>query len=129
MDAAHFVAALMGPIYIVVGIGILVDPEHYRRMADEFLRSPALLYIGGAIALSVGLAILYFQNAWTGGWPVVITAIGWLATLKGAYLLIAPGHAHPLWSPVISAAPRLRVASLAVVAFGVFLALVGYELI
>jgi len=129
MDAAHFIAALLGPIYIVIGLGMLLDPEHYRRTAEEFLKSPALLYIGGAMALSIGLSILYFQNSWAGGWPVIITAIGWLATLKGAHLLVFPGRNRALWGPFISAAPRLRLVSLPAIALGIFLTAAGFNFI
>ncbi len=126
MDAASFVAALIGLIYVVVGIGILLDPDHYRRMAEDFFRSPALMYLGGATALAAGLSILYFHNDWSGDWRVIITILGWLAVLKGAHLLILPGHVSRLWSPVIAQANWLRAASIAIIAFGLFLSLAAY---
>jgi len=30
-----------------------------------------------------GLAIVYFHNRWTGGWPVVVTVTGWLSLAIG----------------------------------------------
>ena len=126
MDTARFVAALFGPIYVVAGIGILLDPNHYRRMIEEFLRSPALVYLGGAIALAAGLSILYFHNSWSGDWRVIITILGWLACLKGAHLLIFPGHVSQLWAPLVSRPSWLRAASIAIIAFGIFLSLAAY---
>jgi len=126
MDTASFVAALIGPIYIVVGIGILLDPNHYRRMMEEFLRSPALVYLGGAMALAAGLSILYFHNSWSGDWRVIVTILGWLACLKGAHLLIFPGHVSQLWTPLVSRPHWLRATSIAIIAFGIFLSLAAY---
>ena len=126
MDAAHFVAALLGPLYIAVGLGIFLNPDHYQRMALDFLRSPALTYIGGAMAMSAGLSILYFHNAWVADWTVIITIIGWLAALKGAHLLILPGRALTLWSPVIARSDWLRALSFGTIAFGIFLTLAAY---
>ena len=126
MDAARFVAALIGPIYVIVGIGILLNPDHYRRMTEDFFRSPALLYLGGAMALAAGLSILYVHHSWSGDWRVIITILGWLATLKGAHLLILPAHVSRLWSPLTARPNWLRPASIAVIAFGLFLSFAAY---
>lgn len=126
MDAANFVAALLGPIYIIVGIGILLNPDHYQRMAQDFLRSPALTYIGGAMALAAGISILYFHNVWTADWRVIITILGWLASLKGAQLLVFPKSASSLWSPLIARTDWLRTLSAATIAFGIFLTVAAY---
>lgn len=126
MATANFVAALLGPIYIVVGLGILLNPDHYQRMAQDFLRSPALTYIGGAMAMAAGLSILYFHNVWRADWTVVITILGWLAALKGAHLLIAPGRALTLWSPLIARTDWLRSLSFGTIAFGIFLTVAAY---
>lgn len=129
MDTARFVAALIGPIYIVVGIGILFDPSHYRRMIEEFLRSPALVYLGGAMALGAGLSILYFHNNWSADWRVIITILGWLACLKGAHLLIFPAHVSQLWTPLVSRPSLLRAISIIAIAFGIFLTLAAYGML
>jgi len=126
MDTASFVAALIGPIYILVGIGILVDPNHYRKMIEEFLHSPALIYLGGAMAFAAGLSILYFHNVWSSDWRVIITVFGWLACLKGAHLLIFPGHVSQLWSPMVSSASFLRAIAVAALGLGSFLTGVAY---
>jgi uncharacterized protein YjeT (DUF2065 family) len=126
MDTANFVAALLGPLYIVVGAGILLNPDHYQRMAQDFLRSPALTYIGGAMAMAVGLSILYFHNVWRADWTVVITILGWLAALKGAHLLLFPGRALNLWSPLIARTDWLRSLSFGTIAFGIFLTVAAY---
>ena len=38
-----FLARLMGPIMAMVGIGVFVNGAIYRALADEFLRSRALI--------------------------------------------------------------------------------------
>jgi hypothetical protein len=32
--------------------------------------------IAGYAAFVAGLAIVYFHNRWTGGWPVLVTVMG-----------------------------------------------------
>lgn len=126
MDTANFVAALIGPIYIIVGIGMLINPEHYHRMVEDFFRSPALLYLGGTMALAVGLSILYFHNVWSSDWRVIITILGWLASLKGAHLLLFPGHVAQLWAPLVSRPNWLRALAPVTIIFGAFLTYAAY---
>ena len=126
MNTANFVAALIGPIYIVVGIGIFLNPNHYSKIIKEFFRSPTLIYLGGAMAFATGLSILYFHNTWSREWPVIITILGWLACLKGVHFLIFPGHAAQLSLPMFSHPNFLRAGATTALALGIFLSLAAY---
>ena len=53
-------------------------------MAEEFLRSRALIYLSGLLTMTAGLAIVLTHNVWVADWPVLITMLGWLATIGGA---------------------------------------------
>jgi hypothetical protein len=37
-----------------------------------------------------GLAIVYFHNRWTGGWPVLVTVMGWLSLVVGLLRMVFP---------------------------------------
>ena len=126
MDAATVIAGILGPIYIAVGIGIILDTAQYRRTAEEFLRQPALIYLGGAMALAAGAAILMFHREWSADWRVAVTVIGWLACAKGAMLLIAPKAALGLWTPVLSRPAYLRAGGLVALALGLFFSAAAY---
>ena len=41
-----------------------------------------------------GLSIVRVHNRWTGGWPVLVTLMGWLAILGGLIRMIAPVSAQ-----------------------------------
>ena len=90
MDTSILIGRLISAVYIAVGLGLLIRPKHYRAMFEEFMGSPALLYLGGITALLVGLLIVLFHNVWTGGWIILLTVIGWMALLKGVLLLVLP---------------------------------------
>jgi hypothetical protein len=40
-----------------------------------------LIFLSGILLFVAGVAILRSHNVWTGGWPVVVTVLGWLALL------------------------------------------------
>ena len=79
MANSIFLARLIGPLMLAVGIGIFVNGAVYRLLADEFLRSRALIYLSGLLIMTAGLAIVLTHNVWRADWPVLITILGWLA--------------------------------------------------
>lgn len=52
--------------------------------------SPALMYFGGATAFVVGFFLIFFHNLWNTPQEIIITLIGWIAVLKGIFILVAP---------------------------------------
>ena len=84
MPTSIFLAKLIGPIFLAVGIGVLVNAPAYRALADEFLRNAALVYVSGLLLMTAGMAILLSHNVWAPDWRVLITLLGWLAAVGGA---------------------------------------------
>ena len=93
MNTSIFLAKLIGPFALVVGLGILINRTTMRAVADEFIRNRALIFLAGLITMPAGLAIVLTHNVWVADWPVLITVLGWLATITGAFRLIAPQDA------------------------------------
>jgi uncharacterized membrane protein len=90
MDTSILLAKIIGPLFLVIGVGIFINLEHYRRMLADFGHSPLQIYVSGMTALLVGLLVVAFHNVWEWRWPVIITVLGWAAVLKGAVRLLAP---------------------------------------
>jgi len=53
-----FLAKLIGPFALALGIGVLVNRANMRTVLDEFIRSRALMFLAGVITLPAGLAIV-----------------------------------------------------------------------
>ncbi|MSO68452.1 MAG: hypothetical protein EXQ82_11830 [Pseudolabrys sp.] len=91
MQTPIFIAKLMGPILLVVGISVLIDQKSIRAMAKEVIGSRALIYIFGILDLLLGLVLVTVHNVWVMDWRVIITLIGWLSILRGLVrMLFAP---------------------------------------
>ena len=90
MATSVFLAKLIGPFCLIVGAGLVLNQAQFRALADEFMRSPALAFLTGLIALPAGLAIVLSHNVWTADWRVLITILGWLTVFKGAIRFLAP---------------------------------------
>jgi hypothetical protein len=88
--ASIYLARLLGPLMVVAGIGMLTNGALFRPIAEEFLRSLALIYLTGLIAMVGGTAIVLAHNVWAWHWSVIITIIGWLAVIGGIVRIVAP---------------------------------------
>ena len=90
LASSYWIAQILGPILLVIALGMVVNRQTYIAMAKDFLASPALIYLAGLLTLTAGLAIVLSHNLWVMGWPVVITIFGWLAIVGGFFRMAFP---------------------------------------
>ena len=90
MSNSLFLARLLGPVMIVVGLAVFANPRGFREMAEEFMASKALMFLSGLILMPTGLAVVLTHNVWTTDWRVLITILGWLGAIGGALRVFGP---------------------------------------
>ena len=90
MQTSQLIARLTGPVFAVIGVGILTNRATYREIPGQFLAGYPFFYFSGILALVSGLAILNAYHVWTRDWRSVITAFGWVLSLVGVYRIVAP---------------------------------------
>ena len=107
-----FIARLIGPVMLVIGLAVYANQGGFRDMAEEFMASRALMFLSGLLIMSLGVAIVLTHNVWIANWPVLITLFGWLCAIGGALRLFGPlfvvkaGHAmlkQPYFTTVAAA--------------------------
>jgi uncharacterized protein YjeT (DUF2065 family) len=113
-------------VYIAVCIGILVNPQFYKKMFEDFIESPSTLYFGGVTALAVGYLILAFHNTWTKDLSVIITIFGWLALIKGIVILIQPKIIIALSKAMVKKRSFLKIEAIAVIILGLAFSFLGF---
>jgi len=126
METSILIAKLIGPIVVVAGVTMLVNPKAMIDMAHEFLASRALIFIAGFLALLGGLAIVNTHNLWVAGWPVIITIFGWLAVIGGIVRMAFPALTKSIGEAMLGNATLLRLLGGLQVALGAYLMFVSY---
>ena len=126
MENAVILAKILGPLFLIIGVGLVANRRAYQELAAEFAASPSFLYLGGFIALAGGLIILQFYSAWPAAWPVVITILAWLMLIKGAVLLIAPAAMVRLGQAWTNSGAAITVQAILVLLVGAWLSWRGY---
>ena len=93
MNTSIFLAKLIGPVLLVLGTGMLVNAKAFRPVFEEIVRNRALVVLFGLMTMSAGLAVVLTHNVWVASWPVLITILGWLSLIAGAFRLLTPQDA------------------------------------
>ena len=126
MLMSAYLAKLMAPVAIAIGVGMLLNPTVYRALAEQFLRSRALIYLSGLLTMTAGVALVLAHNVWAADWRIVITVIGWLAAIGGAFRIIAPHWVETVGGNMLGRRAVLTGGGLVVLALGLILGFFGY---
>jgi hypothetical protein len=126
MNTSIFLARLIGPVMLVVGVAACVNGALFRAMAEEFLRSRALMYLSGLLIMPAGLAIVLTHNLWVARLPVLITVLGWLMTIGGAIRILVPDKLEPIGRRFLKTPMMTCIVGSIWIALGSTLSIFGY---
>ncbi len=126
MDRSKFLARLMGPTFVAIALGMLINLGTYQSMITEALHPGVLLYLSGLLSLLAGLAIVNLHNRWFMDWRVIITVLGWLMTIGGVIRIVVPQVAIMIGLTIYSGRAPMIIAALIIGTLGIFLSFKGY---
>jgi hypothetical protein len=126
MSNSIFIARLIGPVMLVIGIAVLANQRAFREMSEEFLGSRALMFLSGLLIMPAGLAIVLTHNVWTPDWRVLVTLFGWLNVIGGALRLCAPAYLIQTGRAMLKRPQFPTIAAAIWVVLGLLFCLFGY---
>jgi uncharacterized protein YjeT (DUF2065 family) len=126
METSLFLAQLIGPVLIVIGLGLLLKKTEFREMATDFLSSRALIFVSGLLTLVAGLAIVLTHNVWEFNWPVIITILGWLSVFGGVFRILFPNSVQSVGTSMLDKPATMTVSGAIQIVLGLWLSYVGY---
>ena len=126
MGTSLFLAQLIGPVLIVIGVGLLLKKTEFREMATDFLSSRALIFVSGLLTLVTGLAIVLTHNVWEFNWPVIITILGWLSVFGGVFRILFPDSVQSMGTSMLDKPATMTVSGAIQIVLGLWLSYVGY---
>jgi hypothetical protein len=77
-------------------VGAFFNADYYRKIADDLFSNAGLTYLAGFTTVTIGSLIVNYHNRWAKNWTVLITILGWLALLKGIFLIAFPQFVQSL---------------------------------
>jgi len=127
MTPSTFIARILGPLLVVIGLCLLFEGEAFRVMAGEFVRNAGMIYFSGIVTIAVGLAILNVHHLWTRDWRSVITLFGWLCVIGGIFRILAPTLVQRIGESFIAHQRWPIMGAIVTLALGAFLSVMGYQ--
>lgn len=121
-----WIAKLLGPVILVLGIPMIVTPAGLQDTTKRFLADSPLVLISGILAMIAGLSIVNTHNLWELNWALVITLFGWALVLGGALRIIAPRMVNKMGGSMMDRPTITRVAGVVWALLGAFLTFKGY---
>ncbi|MEA5508700.1 hypothetical protein VB715_02875 [Crocosphaera sp. UHCC 0190] len=79
---------------VVVGFSYGIQNKVWRDLVKELLKQPTWIMLWSILFLPLGLIVIMGHNLWVTNWPVIITILGWLVTLKCVLYLLFPQWAN-----------------------------------
>lgn len=117
---------ILGIAYLAVGIGALINPDFYKKLLEDYTKNLPVVYLNGFLILFIGYLLITFHGEWVKDWPVLITIIGWVAFLKGLFMLALP-KMYTKFSLVLKKKKGHFIAEAMVVTLvGAFLSYLGF---
>jgi hypothetical protein len=126
MHTSIFIARLIGPVMTTAGLAVLLNRQSFHSMAEEFLASRALMFLGGLMVMLGGLAIVLTHNVWTSDWRVIVTLFGWLLVIAGVIRIIEPPFLYAGARAFLRQPAMPLIAGLIWLAIGIVFCLLGY---
>ena len=114
MTTSKYIARLMGPVLLAMGLGMIVEHETMRALAQEFLTNRGLIYLSGILTLLAGLAIVNAHNLWVPDWRVIITIMGWLGIAGGLFRILLTGQVQTIGTGLASNTAAIVLGGLGV---------------
>jgi hypothetical protein len=127
MQTSIFLAKLLGPVLLLVGISVALNGKTFRAMAAEIVKSVTLVYLFGIMDFAAGLAIVLVHNVWAPHWYVLITLLGWLLLIRGIVRTVATEKVMGYAARISGKTELYTYAAGATVIVGLILCYFGYK--
>ena len=82
--------------YLIAGLSCIIQARIWIDLSKELLKKPSSLIVWSIQFLPFGLIVILGHNLWVADWRIIVTLVGWLATIKCVLYLL-----FPRWSAFI----------------------------
>lgn len=91
MNLSIFWARLLGLFTVILCAGMQFHATLYNAFTFALIKEPEVMMVMGIFTLLFGLFIVVSHSIWK-GWPILVTVVGYLVTIKGIILAFHPQH-------------------------------------
>jgi hypothetical protein len=93
MGVSIFLSRVFGLYLVIVCLAVLFRYKMFRAVYDEMVSSKGHVVFGGFLSLVIGILVVVSHSVFVWDWRLLITLLGYLALIKGIWLLFFPESA------------------------------------
>jgi hypothetical protein len=127
MTRSKMIAGLMGPTLVAIAAAMLLNSASFPELVEKISRDPGVIFLSGILLFVAGLAIVRAHNIWAGGWPVLVTVLGWLAILSGLVRMLFPTRLAAIAAAVAQRPGGIVAGAVVLLVVGAFLSFKAYS--
>lgn len=120
-------ARIIGPTLMLVGLTVFLNASLFPGIVEQAIHDPLIVMLPGFALFIVGIAIVQVHNHWSGGWPVLVTIVGWLGILGGVVRVLFPVQLAEIGVKVVQLPGLLPVVAGVLLVAGGFLSFKAYS--
>ncbi|MFC1576816.1 hypothetical protein ACFL42_01695 [Candidatus Omnitrophota bacterium] len=126
MGTSIFIARIFGLCYLIIGACFIMNRKAFQQVMEDFCKNAAMVFYGGLLALVIGVVIVLKHNIWAANWTVIITIIGWVALIKGIWMIGFPGSVPKFMRAYRENKNLIVIHAVFAIVFGAVLAYFGF---
>lgn len=126
MTTSILFARFLGPVMLVAAASMLSDRKAIRDIVEDFMDSPATIYLAGVLTLAMGIAVVTFHNFWVADWRIVVTFYGYVAVMSGIFRMAFPTQVKQMGEWMLETPYIIRATAILNLIVGGFLTWKGF---
>lgn len=101
MENAIAIAAVAGPVYIIIGLSVLLYAPVWQKIVADWRKDHLSLLTMMMMHLVIGLIVIGMYNIWEWNVWLIVTLTGWGMLLKGVFYFLLPGSWLKNWLKMV----------------------------
>ena len=90
MELTILLSKVLGIYVLIGGVAIWFKRAYFAPVLGNFVRDPLMRLIVGSLELIAGLFMVFTHNIWSSAAASLVSLVGWMLLLEGAFYLLAP---------------------------------------
>ena len=117
----------MGPTLVATAATVLLNLAPWPDLVERAFTDPPLIFVSGILLFVAGLAIVRAHNRWSGGWPAIVTLLGWLALLGGLSRILFPTRLAGIATRLVHTTGVLPTVAVVLLVAGIIVSYKSYS--
>ncbi len=89
--AAKMIAEIAAPVYLAVGLSMLLYMKQWQKLMDKWKKDHLSLFPLMVLYPILGMIVIKMYNVWEWKVELLVTLIGWTLLVKGILYFLLPG--------------------------------------